>query len=345
MALGAGVAFLTPGSENRPRGIKRVSDRPSNSKRWLILAVKFLVVGLVVWAVRGTLLDGYRQLDEHQWHLDAWWLVAAGVLYLLGLLPAALFWHHVLKVLGQSATLADTLRAYYIGHLGKYVPGKAMVVVIRTALIRGSRVDTAVAAVSVFYETLTMMASGAFIAAAILAVWFRSHQYLLLMSLGLMAVAGLPTLPPVFRRLVRLAGVGKSSPETSENVEKLGAGALLVGWAAMTVGWVTLGLSLWAVLSAMGMPCLDFFEQLARYTASVALAMVAGFLSLVPGGAGVRELILAELMIPHFEQIAPQSPAEAAALVSAVVLRLVWLASELLISGVLWLGKLRTSRS
>ena len=77
---------------------------------------------------------------EYSWDFDPGWLGLAGVLYLLGLLPAGLFWHRVLLVLGQDARLGETLRAYYIGHLGKYVPGKAMVVVIRAGLIRSHRV-------------------------------------------------------------------------------------------------------------------------------------------------------------------------------------------------------------
>ena len=84
------------------------------------------------------------------------------MLYLVGLLPEGLFWQRALRAMGQEAPLGRTLRAYYIGHLGKYVPGKAMVVVLRTGLICGPGVDAGIAAASVFLETLTMMAVGAF---------------------------------------------------------------------------------------------------------------------------------------------------------------------------------------
>ena len=42
-----------------------------------------------------------------------------------------------LRVLGQSVSLPLALRAYYIGQLGKYVPGKALVVILRAGLVRG----------------------------------------------------------------------------------------------------------------------------------------------------------------------------------------------------------------
>ena len=101
------------------------------------------------------------------------WLAVGGFVYLLGLLPCWLFWHKTLHAMGQRPRPLETLRAYFIGSLGKYVPGKALVVVLRTGLIRSDRCDTTVAAVSVFVETLTMMSVGAFVAAALLGGLFR----------------------------------------------------------------------------------------------------------------------------------------------------------------------------
>ena len=53
-----------------------------------------------------------------------------------------------------------------MSHLGKYVPGKAMVVIVRAGMVVpfGARASTA--AIATFYETLVMMASGGLIAAA-----------------------------------------------------------------------------------------------------------------------------------------------------------------------------------
>ena len=312
---------------------------PSSRKKWLIRAIKLLIFAVVIWAVRRSLVDAWRQLDEHQWQVEPAWLAVSGGLYLLGLLPAALYWHRLLLVLGQNARFSDVLRAYYIGHLGKYVPGKAMVVILRTGLIRGQRVDTAVAAVTVFVETLTMMAVGSFLSAAILAVWFREQGWIVAGAVGLMVVSGLPTVPPIFRRLVRLAGVGKSDPAITSELKRLRLGTLLLGWLAMTVGWCILGLSYWAVLEAMGIPGLEPLEELPRYTAAVSLAMVAGFLLLVlPGGVGVREAALVRLIIPYLSQLVPH--AELAAWASAALLRLVWLLSELGISGILYISGL-----
>lgn len=313
-----------------------------------MLAAKILVVLIVLWFVHRTLGEAWTQLvaAEDPWSFHFGWLAAAGVIYLLGTLPAGLFWRHVMRTLGQDVRLGETLRAYYIGHLGKYVPGKAMVVVLRAGLLRSGQVDRGVAAASVFVETLTMMASGAFIAAAILTVWFRDQAFLSLVAVGLMLGAGLPTLPPVFRFLVRLAGVGQSDKATAEKIARLGFATLSRGWAAMGIVWVMLGLSYWAVLNAMGVNGLEMVGHLPRYVAAVSLAMVAGFLSLIPGGLGVRDLILTQLTEPYFAGGGVTCSLEpaAAAVVSAVLLRVVWLLSELISSGLLfWSGRRKGS--
>src|SRR5262249_43939437 len=62
--------------------------------------------------------------------------------------------------------LARALRAYLVSHLGKYVPGKAMVVVVRAGMVVPFGARGSTAAIATFYETLVMMAAGGLIAAA-----------------------------------------------------------------------------------------------------------------------------------------------------------------------------------
>lgn len=300
------------------------------AKKRILLASKVLVFALVVWFVRGTLLEAWRQLGEHEWSLQPWWLAAACGLYLAGLLPAGVFWWHIMRVCGQDARLGETLRAYYIGHLGKYVPGKAMVVVLRAGLIHSTRVDPGVAAASVFAETLTMMAVGAGVAAAVLAIRVHDEQTLFWGAIGLAIVSLVPTIPPVFHRLARLAGVGRSRPEIQDNLRNLGYTSLTMGWFGMLLVWGLLGLSLWATIRAVGVEGVGPLEHFTGYLAAVSLAMVAGFLSLIPGGLGVRDVILLRLMA----RLLPLTAGQAA--LAAVMLRMVWLLSEVAISVILY---------
>ncbi len=303
-------------------------NQPHIARRWLVAAIKLLVVVVVVWFIRHTIVDAWAQLRQRPWHCDFRWLVASGLLYLAGTLMCGLFWHRVLLALGQPVCLGDALRAYFVGHLGKYVPGKAMVVILRVGLVRGEGIDTSLAAVSVFFETLTMMAVGGLISAAIMAVYFRHEALLFGAALAMLVAAGLPTLPPIFRRLVRLTGVGKTTPAVAEKLSRLGYGTMLLGWLLTGFGWILLGVSFWAVLRALGAASSNPFTELPLHTASVTLATVAGFMSFVPGGAVVREAVLAELMVPYIGDVP--------ALIGAILLRLVWLVAELGISAILY---------
>lgn len=270
--------------------------------------------------------------------IQPWWLVAAGGIYLAAMLPCWLFWHRTLLAMGQRPTRLESLRAFYIGHLGKYVPGKALVVILRTTLIRSSRVDTTVAATSVFVETLTMMAVGAAMAAAILGFLFREHLGLCVLAIALAVLAGVPTLPPIFRRLVRLVGVKKFNPQIDHALAGLDFRLMAIGWLTVAAGWCVFGFSLWAVL--MSVPTLTAAPvtllDWPLLTACVALALVAGFLSLLPGGIGIREYVVMTLLAGPF--------GPGAAAVSAVLLRLVWLLAEVLLAGILYVAKASPSR-
>lgn len=315
-----------------------MTQRAPKLKTWAMLILKLAIVALVVWFVGDTLTKGVMKLRQYDWDFSYSWLACAGGIYLAGLLPAGFFWWHVLWILGQKTNFTETMRAYYVGHLGKYVPGKAMVVVLRAGLLPQGKTAVSVAAAAVFYETLTMMAVGAFWAAAILAIGFRQHWVLCATAIGLMAAAGIPTLPPLFRRLARLARVAKSDPAMQAKLDRIGYHTLAIGWAMMTACWVMLAVSLWATLKAMGIEGIDLVADMPRYTASVSLAMVAGFLSLIPGGLLVRDMILAELMVPYFAEIHTPLAPQAAAVLSALALRLVWLVAELAACGVVYFG-------
>ena len=277
--------------------------------------------------------QAFRDLDKQDFSLqnvNLGWLCLASCFYLFGMLPFGLFWYRVLQSVGQQPRILDALGAYYISQLGKYVPGKAMVVVIRAGLIGNNQVDRATAAVTVFIETLTQMAVGAAIATGIIAVRYSHHWQLSLIALSLMVVAGLPTLPPIFCQLVRWLRLTRFNPEIDQQLKGLNIRIILTGWIANVLGWILLGLSLWAVLHSLPGPHVvsEFrLDTQLLLTAAVAFAVVAGFLSLIPGGIGVREIVLIPLLA-HELQLG-----DVRAVVASVVLRLIWLMSELSAAG------------
>lgn len=272
------------------------------------------------------------------WTAVSWQgLVIAGLVYVVAGVPCWLFWHQTLHALGQFPTLTESLRAYFIGHLGKYVPGKALVVVLRTGLVRSSRVTAGVAVVSVFVETLTMMAVGAAVSAVLLALaWQRAEgRAWLPWAVGLMVAAALPTVPPFFRRIVERLQPGPSRSAMHERLRGLTMRLMAAGWLWMAVSWVGMGLSLWLTVAALPGDTRSLAQRLPdlpMMIACTALAVVLGFASLIPGGFGVRELVVTSVLAPL------PFMGTARALGAAVLLRLVWLVAEVLLSIILYMA-------
>jgi uncharacterized membrane protein YbhN (UPF0104 family) len=304
--------------------------------RWAIGTVKLALCGLLCWFIYATFASGNEKLGELVWHVQPEWLVLSGVLYLVGLFPAAVFWHIVLDRTGQDARLGESLRAYYISQLGKYVPGKWMVILLRRALLTSTSAETTVVAASVFFETLTMLAVGAAIAAIELVIWHHDQVLLIATAIGSTLLLGIPTIPSVFEWLIRVLRVGKLNPTAGARFRQIDWRTLVLSWGAIAIGWVVQGLALWAVLRGLDATSAGPLDDLSLHTTAVSLGVVAGFISQIPGGLVMREWVSGELMSPVY--------GVQVGLVSAIIFRLVLLVSELVISIILYGAGLRRLR-
>ena len=340
---------------------------PSNTKwRVIRIAIKLVVFIVVLYFVWQSMASGFEKLSAESLHLDAGWLLLAGATYLLSLFPPFIFWLVILNSFAQQVALQKqqwaakqetqndamrelnrlrplaVLRAYYTGHLGKYVPGKGMVIVIRTHLLSKTEIPSRWIVVSVFLETLTMLAVGAFIAVAISIALMPKQPGLAIGGAAIMLCSGLPTLPPVFHWLIQRMPFLRKPPK--EDIDKIAEQTDAetphahmqsswrlcgLGWVLSIVCWIFMGASLWVVVGAIA-PDIELSWTLFLYcTAAVSLGMTAGFLSGLPGGIGVRDGLVALILT----QIVP----EETALVAAIVLRLVWIIAEVVISGILYI--------
>ena len=317
------------------------SEARPTKPRWLKivkLSVRLLILSLLAYGIWHSVrkgLDDLRAQDFSWSHINPWWLLVSSLAYFAGTIPSGLFWHKTLWVMGQQPTRFEALRAFTIGHLGKYVPGKALVIVLRAGLVRGPRCNTTVAATAVFIETLTSMAVGAFVAATMAAVMFYDRPKLLLLAAALMVCTGVPILPPVFRRAVRILGVRKINPDIDQALAGLTYRLMAYGWLRLIFSWFLYGFSLWATLRAYQPPGAApvSLQQWPFATVCYALAILAGFVIMVPGGLGVREWVVTRVLAEPF------GPGRA--LVSAVLVRLASLVAESVFAGILYLLKPR----
>jgi len=308
------------------------SSAPPAARRWLLLAAKLGAAVLVVWFVGDAARQAATQLSASNLAIGWGWVALAGVVYLVALAPMAWFWRRTLQALGQPCRWADVLPAYYLGHLGKYVPGKALVVVLRTAALRREGGQAPAIAASVFVETLTMMAIGGAVASLLLITTAgdsANRSWLAPLAIGLAVVAALPTLPPVMRRL--LAWLGKQA--SPSDAAGLTWGLLAQGWLAALLTWLGLALSLWLTVRALDDQLSADLSPAVRCLLAATLPVVAGFLSLLPGGLLVRDGLMFALL----------GPLSVVALPATLLLRLIWVVSEAAGYGIMELARRRMS--
>ena len=313
---------------------------PWKRRAWLLLKWTLCAAVLAFVARRAWVLWTHEDLADLEF--SATWLIPAGVVYLVGWLPSVTVWRRLMRRLGAEVRPFDAARAHYCGHLGKYVPGKALVVVIRSGLLRDRGAPLLVSGLTAAYETMLLMGTGLalglalsplFVPPARIATWPEWMQATIgvpvLPALGLLALAA--ALLPVISQLLTLFAV-KMTPRgmfQGDQAVRIGPRLVAASLVLLVVGWSVHGLSLGLVLHAVGVP-FDLADW-PLWTGAVALATSAGFLVLfAPGGLGVREGLLIEFLSAQ-AAIGPRQ-----AIAAAVLLRIVWFVAEIAAAGSLY---------
>lgn len=289
----------------------------------------------MAFVARGLLRDRdetARLLENAQW----WWLAAAVPICLIGMSCVGTPWRAILATLGEQRSLGETLRWYFPGQLGKYVPGGIWPVLGRSELAARAGVPRPVA-----YTSVALSLACTYLAATLTSVFFLAASLLSGDGAGtgawalLLLPAGLVLLhPKVLTRLIATAE-RLLSRQFPVQVPRY---ATIVRLILLHVpAWVLIGLGTWLVARAFT-PDPPF----AQIMFAGVLSWVVGFVVIpVPGGIGVREAAFVAAA-------AVLAPDVAAA--TAIVSRLCFVAADLLGAGivVVWpalSGTRRTSPS
>ncbi|MBS0202417.1 MAG: flippase-like domain-containing protein [Planctomycetes bacterium] len=309
--------------------------------KWSVFAVMLYFVGC----------RGYRLWEsspEIKLHIDVPWLIPAALLYLIGWLPSVWFWRELLHRMDQHPGLYESIRAYFVGHLGKYVPGKALVLVIRGAMLKEGGTSPVLGGLTAAYETLVSMAAGASIAVALAplviptGLWerlpagmqfLRQQSLLVPLVVAFVTIASTPISAMLFTRIGRKA----VPPVENASPARTGISARLVlhGVLITSAGWVCHALSLGCTLQSVSESAVEW-NQFPVWLATVSLSTFSGFVVMVaPGGLGVREWVLVEILKDQ-STIGVEK-----AIVVAGLLRLVWFVAELAVAGPLYIIKPR----
>jgi uncharacterized membrane protein YbhN (UPF0104 family) len=291
------------------------------------VAFGVLAAALAVWAVTSRRDEVIGALERMQGR----WLLAAGVATLGNLAFTGLAWRAILTDLGSRLPISAAVRVFFVGQIGKYVPGSLWPVVVQAELGR----DHGVARRRSAAATLVLILLSAFSALVVVlaslpfvpGVAGGGLGWTLLLVVPLLVVLHPRILGRLLDRVLRLAG----RPPLGEWTSLRGT-AVSLGWALAS--WLCSGLQVFCLAISLSAP--RAWHTLALATGGYALAWVAGFVVVVaPAGAGARELALATVLSPVLR------PGEVVVVV--VLSRLLFTVSDLTLAGIgLIVGK--TSR-
>jgi glycosyltransferase 2 family protein len=305
----------------------------------------FLKWGMFVAVLLFVARHGYKlwlDVDGHSLRFNWGWLALATVASVMAWLPSVWYWRTLISNFGFSPPWPQVIRSHYCGQLGKYTPGKAAVILIRTALIGGAGVPAPAAALAVTVESVTYMWAGT-ILAILLYPWLAPHlpagiailvaEPLWRAGLILLVLCvGLAGMVAVLRSYHRLNDLFRNTAiDTSPTTpSRSPVGTTVAGVVVFLAAWWIQGLTLGLTIQAVSTEPVNWGDW-PFWTGSAAVAVVGGFIAIFsPGGLGVREGLLMELL-------SRQLGSREAVLV-AVLLRGVMLAGEILVAGALYYG-------
>lgn len=303
--------------------------------KWVLFVVILAFVGWKGWTL-------WNNSEVPLESIYFGWLIPAGILYVIGWIPCVIIWYRLLCHHDHPVRFVDTIPAHYCGHLGKYVPGKAMVLVIRASMVKPYGVKTSIAMLTATYETLASMAVGGLLVIVLLPTlwsgvvladadqnippWIGAiiDHPLIFSSLAIAAViAGLPFVNKLMTTIAQKLTKCDTTVEMS----------LFMHFAnviILTVGWWIHGLSMACVMMAVGADE-SVLLRWPVWTLAVTSGVFMGFVMLIaPGGIGVREAFITETL----RQLPDVSATQAIA--AAVLLRLVWFTTEVGVAGLLY---------
>lgn len=249
------------------------------------------VVGLLIAVVGGafvaeTLASEWDTVTDTLERAEPGWLVGGLAVAPAAMLGIALPWRHAIRAFGHEVGRFDTVRWYFLGEIGKYIPGGIWPVVGRAELARRADLPRPAA-----YGSTTLSLAAAYLAAMLATVALLPLDLgarfdaatplwvLVLLPLGLLALHHqlLEALVVLARRLLRR--------ELDIEVPRWGSSVVLV--LRYVPAWLLVGVSTWMV--ARG---LDPGAEFSDVAFAATLSWVVGFLVVpAPGGLGVREAV------------------------------------------------------
>ncbi|MGW6494159.1 lysylphosphatidylglycerol synthase domain-containing protein [Nonomuraea angiospora] len=248
------------------------------------------------------------------------WAALAGslVAVVAALLGAMLTWRTLLADLGSPLPPRPAAKVFFVGQLGKYIPGAVWPVIAQMEMGRDLGVPRSRSAAAFFLMMPIQLATGLLVTLVTLG-WDRYGWLLLFIPLLLVLLE-----PKVINAVIGYA-LRKMKREPLERPLTRRGMLTALGWAL--AGWLCYGVHLYFIAPQGGV----LFA-----VGAFAVSWCLGILTfVVPAGAGVREVAMVAVLAPHVDG--------GAAIAVALSSRIVIILGDLICAGMAGIAARRNS--
>jgi glycosyltransferase 2 family protein len=264
------------------------------AKNTIKLILKTAAAAAIIFFLGHSVLSNWEVIRGYDWSFNPVLMAAACVMFTaaFGFLPWV--WRKVLHYMGYDLSYGDARDIFYIGNLGRYIPGKVWSIAGMAYMAEKSGIPATIAGTSaVFAQVYSFLSSfGFFILFFIFRGTFTINAGFLWFVPVFIAAAVIFIFPANLERVLNivLKKIGREPVAL-----KITTATALKITALYFLSGMLFGCSFWIFVSSF----VGMSEINPMFTASAyIIAYWAGFLAFfVPGGIGVREGILGLLFM------------------------------------------------
>lgn len=261
-----------------------------NAIRILLLVVILLAVGEALWR-------NWNEVTGELGKASPLALAEAFVLALLSPVFAMLGWRALLRDLGSRLHHAEAASVFFLGQLGKYLPGSVWTVVAQTDMAARLHVPRRRTVVVSLVQLMASVLCGALVglptAPLVLDRFGVDVPVWVFAAAALVALFAMT--PPVLNRVIAMA-LRLLRREPLEHAFTARTLVAALWW--FVAGWVVMGLAVWVLTRALGPARGSAGHVLVVCVCGFALAGIIGMISfLVPAGVGIRDGLLVVVLV------------------------------------------------
>ncbi len=276
-------------------------DRVPQSWAWRLIKLVFvlLMVGLAGYQ----LVKHWHSVTQYDWQLNPFWLVASVIMHLITLWLFSAVWCQLISGFGYRVPVKYGFKISYITSLSRYVPGRiwpvfGMTYYARRLGIREQDSITSWAVAQLFAISVSFMVAGIglLVRPDLMSSKLQTNLGIGVLTAAAVMLLGTIAITVVPSHTLAVLNLAMKMLRRRPITFRVSLGVSARVFFGYGLCWISYGLSFWMFTKAIaGGADLPIIPMATTFILAYQLGYLAIF---TPGGVGVRELIIIEMLIP-----------------------------------------------